>query len=107
MTPEIAARLVADLRGIPSRVRLKERSGSAYDWDWPLFSPSRSYLETATSGPLALSLIECVDIEKEEKKYRGALVPPVVIDHTKEIEALLRKRGLVFQSRDTYIRITS
>jgi hypothetical protein len=105
MTPEVASQLVEDLRGVPCRVRLKERSGSTYDWSRPLFSPVSSYLETSKSGPLALSSIQCIDIEKEEQKHRGALVPPVAIDHTKEIEALLAKHGLKFEFAETYIRV--
>ncbi|MGC4072344.1 MAG: hypothetical protein QM760_07485 [Nibricoccus sp.] len=107
MTPEVAAQLVEDLRGIRTRVRLKHRSGSMYDWSWPLFSPSPAYLETSKSGPLALSTVEYIDVEKTEQKQRGPLVPPVTIDHTEEIEALLAKRGLSFESRETFVRITA
>lgn len=105
MTPELAALLVQDLRLIRNRVRIQERQGLIYDWHWPLFSPSPSYLETGTSGPLALSAIESIDIEKAETKHRGALVPPLIIDRACEIESILAKHGLAYESEGSYIRI--
>ncbi len=105
MKHESAILLVDALREIPSRVRIKARGAEASDWGWPLFSPAYDYLETAKSGPIALSDVECIEIEREEQKHCGRLVPPVLIDHGGDIEAVLTKLKIAFQSQSDRFRI--
>lgn len=107
MNPEVASQLVEALKPIRSRVRLRQRDGHAYGWDWPLFAPVPGYLETGASGPLALSEVESIDVQKEEVKERGRLIPPAIIDHENEIVAVLSKLRLRFEATGAHVRITN
>ena len=107
MTDEMAIQLADAVRNMRCRIRIKSKGVASFQWDWPLFSPVRGYLETGKSGPMSLSVLECLDIERVEQRHRGHLVAPAIVDHGEEIEALLTKLGLAFSRHPTFYRIAN
>jgi hypothetical protein len=59
------------------------------NWGW-LTSPSPSYLETGDFGPYSKTDIEWVEINMTRTVHRGKLVPPVPVDASVQVLALLK-----------------
>jgi hypothetical protein len=70
-----------------------------------LISPSPSYLETSDFGPYSKMDIEWVEINMTRTVYRGKLVPPVFVDTSVQVLALLRDISHTVDSTSNIVRI--
>lgn len=84
-------------KGSPYRYRLKLKGiALANNWSKWLIQPSESYLETEKNGPIAISVIEWIEIDPIEINQEGKLVAPRMIDHTATAINFLTSESIYF-----------
>jgi len=73
--------------------RLKGRkTGTPGEWTNFLIEPTKGYIESRC-GPISYSEIEWLLINPFKTTFRGRLVPPVVVDVSEQLTALLDESG--------------
>ena len=96
--------LLEDLQGIRTEKRIQfVDSPEPTKWQTGLWSPARGYIESSL-GPERLAFVEWIEVKKKEEKRNGKLVPNSQIDHTSELQMILKKRNyLIKESGESYL----
>ena len=75
------------------------------EWSAWVSEPSRSYIETFTTGPWRTAEVEWLEINPVATTYVGRLVPDRQTDHRAALEAGLTAAGLAWESAGPYLRV--
>jgi hypothetical protein len=76
-------------------------------WEYALFIPVDSCLETPSLGPVPMNEVEWVEIDPIEIQHFGRFARDRRIDHSDQLRRLLEENGIHFERVEAYFRFNA
>lgn len=94
---------IAASLGLPGVIKI--RGEAPAERPEALWSPSASYLETGTLGPIRASDIEWIDLARRVRTRQGLRIRPDIVDKTEMLVSALARAGMSYELREDAVRV--